>query len=76
VAFPVDDSSPEVLSDGVERGLLGMGRVIIPVGINKVPRPFLGGGGGVCRGEALCGSGALQAVGSSVMWWGVGAGRA
>ena len=53
VAFPIDDSSPEVLGDGVERRFLGMGRVIIPVGIDKVLRLFLEGRGGVCRGEAL-----------------------
>ena len=76
MAFPVDDSSPEVLSDGVERGFLGMGRVIIPIGIDKVLRLFLEGRGGVRRGEGLGRSGVLQAIGGSVMWWGVGAGRA
>ena len=30
-----------------------MGRVIIPVGIDKVLRLFLEGRGGVCRGEGL-----------------------
>ena len=38
---------------------------------NKVLCLFLGRRCGVCRGEGLSRSGALQAVGGSVMWWGV-----
>lgn len=56
VALQVDDSNAKVLSDGVERGFLGVGRVIIPVGIDKVLRLFLERRGGVFRGQSLGGS--------------------
>ena len=75
MTFPIDDSGPEVLGDGVERGFFRMGGHIILRGLGKVLGVFLEGRIDIGR-EALCRSGMLQAVGGSVLGRGVGTGGA